>query len=134
MSANIGVGVQFRKGQHLTYSLRAKKALPFTSDGSLGLNIKARLLLTDTDFNPVSHSPSPFTSSDGSLGLNIQRMGLSLIDSLCSLLQREGTGAVELAWTLLDLRKGQDVRLKLGYELHAKVNQTDPTHSSPMHK
>uniref|UniRef100_K3YVG0 Outer envelope pore protein 21, chloroplastic n=2 Tax=Setaria italica TaxID=4555 RepID=K3YVG0_SETIT len=85
IAANIGVGVQFHKGQRLTYNLRAKKALPFTSDGLLGLNLKARLL-TDTEFNP-----------------------------------RKRTGAVELAWTILDFRKGQDVRLKLGYELYGKV-------------
>ncbi|XP_072146763.1 outer envelope pore protein 21, chloroplastic isoform X2 [Setaria viridis] len=84
--ANIGVGVQFHKGQRLTYNLRAKKALPFTSDGLLGLNLKARLL-TDTEFNP-----------------------------------RKRTGAVELAWTILDFRKGQDVRLKLGYELYGKAS------------
>jgi hypothetical protein len=35
--------------------------------------------------------------------------------------QRNKTGAVELAWTILDFRKGQDVRLKLGYELNHKV-------------
>jgi hypothetical protein len=35
--------------------------------------------------------------------------------------QRNKTGAVELAWTVLDFRKGQDVRLKLGYELNHKV-------------
>ncbi|XP_062221383.1 outer envelope pore protein 21, chloroplastic-like isoform X2 [Phragmites australis] len=35
--------------------------------------------------------------------------------------QRKRTGAIELAWTILDFRKGQDVRLKLGYELYHKV-------------
>ncbi|OEL21792.1 RING-H2 finger protein ATL80 [Dichanthelium oligosanthes] len=85
LSANVGVGVQLHKGDHLTYNLRAKKALPFTSNGLLGLNLKGRLL-TDTEFKP-----------------------------------RKRTGAVELAWTILDFRKGQDVRLKLGYELYDKL-------------
>ncbi|XP_039779935.1 outer envelope pore protein 21, chloroplastic-like isoform X4 [Panicum virgatum] len=35
--------------------------------------------------------------------------------------QKKRTGAVEFAWTILDLRKGQDVRLKLGYEFYDKV-------------
>jgi hypothetical protein len=35
--------------------------------------------------------------------------------------QRNKSGAVELAWTILDFRKGQDVRLKAGYELYRKV-------------
>lgn len=33
------------------------------------------------------------------------------------------TGAIELAWTIYDLRKGQDVRLKLGYQLYDKVTK-----------
>ena len=49
------------KGDGLTYNLRAKKALPFTSTGLLGLNLKARLL-TDTEFKPVTNSPFPFTN------------------------------------------------------------------------
>ncbi|KAG2662792.1 outer envelope pore protein 21, chloroplastic-like isoform X2 [Panicum virgatum] len=85
LSANVGVGVHLHKGDGLTYNLRAKKALPFTSTGLLGLNLKARLL-TDTEFKP-----------------------------------KKRTGAVEFAWTILDLRKGQDVRLKLGYEFYDKV-------------
>ncbi|CAL5020412.1 unnamed protein product [Urochloa decumbens] len=85
LSANVGVGVQLHNGDDLTYSLRAKKALPFTSNGLLGLNLKGRLF-TDKELNP-----------------------------------RKRTGAVELAWTVLDFRKGQDVRLKLGFELYDKV-------------
>ncbi|CAL4886180.1 unnamed protein product [Urochloa decumbens] len=84
LSANVGVGVQLHNGDDLTYSLRAKKAIPFTSNGLLGLNLKGRLF-TDKELNP-----------------------------------RKRTGAVELAWTVLDFRKGQDVRLKLGYELYDK--------------
>jgi len=87
LSANVGVGVHLHKGDGLTYNLRAKKALPFTSTGLLGLNLKARLL-TDTEFKP-----------------------------------KKRTGAVEFAWTILDLRKGQDVRLKLGYEFYDKVTK-----------
>ncbi|XP_039779924.1 outer envelope pore protein 21, chloroplastic-like isoform X3 [Panicum virgatum] len=37
--------------------------------------------------------------------------------------QKKRTGAVEFAWTILDLRKGQDVRLKLGYEFYDKVTK-----------
>ncbi|CAN6245485.1 unnamed protein product, partial [Urochloa humidicola] len=85
LSANVGVGVQLHNGDDLTYSLRAKKALPFTSNGLLGLNLKGRIF-TDKELNP-----------------------------------RKRTGAIELAWTILDFRKGQDVRLKLGYELYDKV-------------
>ncbi|XP_062221381.1 outer envelope pore protein 21, chloroplastic-like isoform X1 [Phragmites australis] len=85
ISANIGVGVQIHNGHDFTYSLRGKKAIPFTSNGLLGINLKCRLL-TDKEFKP-----------------------------------RKRTGAIELAWTILDFRKGQDVRLKLGYELYHKV-------------
>jgi hypothetical protein len=35
--------------------------------------------------------------------------------------QRSKSSAVELAWTILDFRKGQDLRLKAGYELYRKV-------------
>ncbi|WVZ73011.1 hypothetical protein U9M48_021380, partial [Paspalum notatum var. saurae] len=84
LSANVGVGVQWHQGHRLTYNLRAKKALPFPSNGLLGLNLKGRLL-ADSEFNPTKR-----------------------------------TGAVEFAWTILDFRKGQDVRLKLGYELYEK--------------
>ena len=38
-------------------------------------------------------------------------------------MQKKRTGAVEFAWTILDLRKGQDVRLKLGYEFYDKVTK-----------
>ena len=38
-------------------------------------------------------------------------------------MQKNRTGAVELAWTILDLRRGQDVRLKLGYEFYDKVTK-----------
>ncbi|TVU27576.1 hypothetical protein EJB05_19067 [Eragrostis curvula] len=85
LSANVGVGVQLHNAHDFTYNLRAKKAIPFTSNGFLGINLKARLL-ADKEFKP-----------------------------------RNRTGAVELAWTILDFRKGQDVRLKLGYELYRKV-------------
>ncbi|RLN07142.1 outer envelope pore protein 21, chloroplastic-like isoform X2 [Panicum miliaceum] len=84
-AANVGAGVHLHKGDDLTYNLRAKKAIPFTSNGLLGLSLKGRLL-TDTEFKP-----------------------------------KKRTGAVEFAWTILDLRKGQDVRLKLGYEFYDKV-------------
>jgi len=85
LSANVGVGVQLEKDNIFRYSLRGKKAVSFTSDGLLGLNIKGRLL-ADKDFNATNK-----------------------------------TGAVELAWTILDFRKGQDVRLKAGYELYRKM-------------
>ncbi|KAL6911200.1 hypothetical protein ACP4OV_000005 [Aristida adscensionis] len=84
LSANIGVGVQLHKGEELAYALRAKKAIPFTSNGLLGINLKGHLF-ADREFKPVKR-----------------------------------TGAVELAWTILDLRKGQDVRLKVGYEMYYK--------------
>ncbi|XP_066319952.1 outer envelope pore protein 21, chloroplastic-like isoform X3 [Miscanthus floridulus] len=35
--------------------------------------------------------------------------------------QTKTAGAVELAWTILDFKQGQDVRLKVGYELYDKV-------------
>ncbi|KAK1647123.1 hypothetical protein QYE76_064928 [Lolium multiflorum] len=85
LSANVGAGVRLENGNIFSYSLRGKKAVSFTPDGLLGLNIKGRLL-ADKDFKP-----------------------------------RSGSGAVELAWTILDFRKGQDVRLKAGYELYRKM-------------
>ncbi|XP_051180070.1 outer envelope pore protein 21, chloroplastic [Lolium perenne] len=85
LSANVGAGVRLENGNIFRYSLRGKKAVAFTPDGLLGLNIKGRLL-ADKDFKP-----------------------------------RTGSGAVELAWTILDFRKGQDVRLKAGYELYRKM-------------
>ncbi|GJN22577.1 hypothetical protein PR202_gb10157 [Eleusine coracana subsp. coracana] len=54
LSANIGVGVQLHDAHDFTYNLRAKKAIPFTSNGLLGVNIKARLL-ADKDFKPVPY-------------------------------------------------------------------------------
>ncbi|KAL6633235.1 hypothetical protein ACP70R_025906 [Stipagrostis hirtigluma subsp. patula] len=85
LSANVGVGVQLHNGDELAYTLRGKKAIPFTSNGLLGINLKGRLL-ANKEFKP-----------------------------------RNRTGAVELAWTILDFRKGQDVRLKVGYEMYYKI-------------
>ncbi|KAF7087395.1 hypothetical protein CFC21_090590 [Triticum aestivum] len=84
LSANVGAGVQLERGNIFRYTLRAKKAVSFTDDGLLGLNIKGRLL-ADKNFKP-----------------------------------RRKSGAVELAWTILDFRRGQDVRIKAGYELYRK--------------
>lgn len=55
LSANIGVGIHLDKAtdDDLTYTLRGKKAVSFTSNGLLGINLKGRLL-TDKQFNPVS--------------------------------------------------------------------------------
>lgn len=47
----------------------------------------------------------------------------SLLNQSLRAVQRKTTGAVELAWTIYDLRKGQDVRLKLGYQLYDKVTK-----------
>ena len=44
--------MQLERGNIFRYSLRGKKAVSFTSDGLLGLNIKGRLL-ADKDFKPV---------------------------------------------------------------------------------
>uniref|UniRef100_A0ACD5X0V9 Uncharacterized protein n=1 Tax=Avena sativa TaxID=4498 RepID=A0ACD5X0V9_AVESA len=85
LSANVGAGVQHENGKIFRYCIRGKKAVSFTSDALLGLNIKGRLL-ADKDFKP-----------------------------------RTMSGAIELAWTILDFRKGQDVRLKAGYELYRKM-------------
>ncbi|XP_037455483.1 outer envelope pore protein 21, chloroplastic-like [Triticum dicoccoides] len=85
LSANVGAGVQLERGNIFRYTLRAKKAVSFTDDGLLGLNIKGRLL-ADKNFKP-----------------------------------RRKSGAVELAWTILDFRRGQDVRIKAGYELYRKM-------------
>ncbi|XP_037449227.1 outer envelope pore protein 21, chloroplastic-like [Triticum dicoccoides] len=85
LSANVGAGVQLEKGNIFRYTLRGKKAVSFTHDGLLGLNIKGRLL-ADKNFKP-----------------------------------RRKSGAVELAWTILDFRRGQDVRIKAGYELYRKM-------------
>ncbi|XP_020167178.1 outer envelope pore protein 21, chloroplastic [Aegilops tauschii subsp. strangulata] len=85
LSANVGAGVQLERGNIFRYTLRGKKAVSFTDDGLLGLNIKGRLL-ADKNFKP-----------------------------------RRKSGAIELAWTILDFRKGQDVRIKAGYELYRKM-------------
>ncbi|KAI4983465.1 hypothetical protein ZWY2020_023957 [Hordeum vulgare] len=85
LSANVGAGVQLERGNIFRYAFRGKKAVSFTDDGLLGLNIKGRLL-ADKNFKP-----------------------------------RRKSGAVELAWTILDFRKGQDVRIKAGYELYRKM-------------
>ena len=52
LSANVGAGVQLENGKIFRYILRGKKAVSFTSDGLLGLNIKGRIL-ADKDFKPV---------------------------------------------------------------------------------
>jgi len=113
------------KGDGLTYNLRAKKALPFTSNGLLGLNLKARLL-TDAEFKPVPNSPSHFLSQimlTSLQGLFVYSCDFIFIKPLLHSMQKNRTGAVELAWTILDLRRGQDVRLKLGYEFYDKVTK-----------
>jgi hypothetical protein len=59
--------VQLERGNIFRYSLRGKKAVSFTSDGLLGLNIKGRLL-ADKDFQPVQMlSPHPLTTCIGGL-------------------------------------------------------------------
>ncbi|KAG8073042.1 hypothetical protein GUJ93_ZPchr0006g42471 [Zizania palustris] len=89
LSANLGLGIHFHNCKapwdDFTYTLRAKKAIPFPSNPLLGINLKG-LLLADTHFRPTNQAAS-----------------------------------VELAWTILDLKKGQDVRLKLGYQLFHKM-------------
>lgn len=98
LSANVGAGVQLerhglhppRRGQEsscsdMAYILRGKKAVSFTSDCLLGINVKGRIL-ADSHFNPKRKS-----------------------------------GAVELVWTILDFRRGQDVRIKAGYEFYRKM-------------
>uniref|UniRef100_A0ACD5X848 Uncharacterized protein n=1 Tax=Avena sativa TaxID=4498 RepID=A0ACD5X848_AVESA len=58
LSANVGAGVQHENGKIFRYCIRGKKAVSFTSDALLGLNIKGRLL-ADKDFKPVLlHIPS----------------------------------------------------------------------------
>ncbi|KAF0934524.1 hypothetical protein E2562_025620 [Oryza meyeriana var. granulata] len=54
----------------------------------------------------------PFPSN-ALLGINLK--GRLLADKNFKPTSR--TAAVELAWTILDLRRGQDVRLKIGYQL-----------------
>uniref|UniRef100_A0A0D9VN44 Outer envelope pore protein 21, chloroplastic n=1 Tax=Leersia perrieri TaxID=77586 RepID=A0A0D9VN44_9ORYZ len=58
----------------------------------------------------------PFPSN-ALLGINIK--GRLLADTNFKPTSR--TAAVELAWTILDLKRGQDVRLKLGYQLLDKM-------------
>jgi hypothetical protein len=50
--------VQLERGDIFRYSFRGKKAVSFTPDGLLGLNIKGRLL-ADKDFQPVQMLPPP---------------------------------------------------------------------------
>ncbi|KAF9618725.1 hypothetical protein IFM89_002420 [Coptis chinensis] len=42
LSASLGVGLRFDKQEQFRYTVRAKKAFPITSSGSLSLNIKGR--------------------------------------------------------------------------------------------
>nr|CAB3451613.1 unnamed protein product [Digitaria exilis] len=70
----------------------------------------------DTTYNLRAKMALPFTQ-DGLLGLNLK--GRLLTDTQFK--PKKTTGAIELAWTIYDLRKGQDVRLKLGYQLYDKV-------------
>ncbi|XP_021315072.1 uncharacterized protein LOC8056266 isoform X1 [Sorghum bicolor] len=58
-----------------------------------------------------------FRPDNGFLGLNLK--GRLLIDK--EFKPTKTSGAVELAWTILDFKQGQDVRLKVGYELDDKV-------------
>ncbi|CAD6248844.1 unnamed protein product [Miscanthus lutarioriparius] len=58
-----------------------------------------------------------FKPDNGFLGLNLK--GRLLIDK--EFKPTKTAGAVELAWTILDFKQGQDVRLKVGYELYDKV-------------
>uniref|UniRef100_A0A0E0K7C9 Outer envelope pore protein 21, chloroplastic n=1 Tax=Oryza punctata TaxID=4537 RepID=A0A0E0K7C9_ORYPU len=58
----------------------------------------------------------PFPSN-ALLGINLK--GRLLADKHFKPTTR--TAAVELAWTILDLKRGQDVRLKLGYQLLHKM-------------
>jgi hypothetical protein len=54
----VGAGVRLENGSIFRYSLRGKKAVAFTPDGLLGLNIKGRLL-ADKDFKPVRRCTYP---------------------------------------------------------------------------
>lgn len=110
-------------GDDLAYSFRAKKAVLFKPDnGFLGLNLKGRLL-TDKELKPV------IFSSKNTLAVSPVCVILLTTPQCCSQsqacapwsLQTKTTGSVELAWTILDLKQGQDVRLKVGYELCDKV-------------
>ena len=115
-------------GDDLTYNLRAKKAVLFKPDnGFLGLNLKGRLLI-DKEFKPVtfSHIAKQKYASCQSCPVPcdlINHTTTLLSVSACApwSLQTKTAGAVELAWTILDLKQGQDVRLKVGYELYDKV-------------
>ncbi|KAJ6829304.1 outer envelope pore protein 21, chloroplastic-like [Iris pallida] len=56
-------------------------------------------------------------TSNGLLGINIK--GRCETDKEFN--ERKPTGAIELAWSILDFQKDQDVRIKVGYEIFEKV-------------
>lgn len=56
-------------------------------------------------------------ASSGMLGINVK----GRCDTDKDFKQRKAKGAVELAWSILDFQKDQDLRIKVGYELLEKV-------------
>ncbi|XP_006648178.1 outer envelope pore protein 21, chloroplastic-like [Oryza brachyantha] len=92
LSANLGLGV----------AIHLHNKLPAWDDFTYTLRAKKAII--------------PFPSN-ALLGINLK--GRLLADTNFKLTSR--TAAIELAWTILDLRRGQDVRLKLGYQLVHKM-------------
>ncbi|CAM0874511.1 unnamed protein product [Alopecurus aequalis] len=105
LSANVGVGVQVEQRplseKKLEKRLSSKKKVENRNIIMYSLRGKKAFSFT----------------SDGLLGLNIK--GRLLADKDFKPSTRSAT--VELSWTVLDFRKGQDIRLKAGYELYRKM-------------
>uniref|UniRef100_A0A0E0CTK3 Outer envelope pore protein 21, chloroplastic n=1 Tax=Oryza meridionalis TaxID=40149 RepID=A0A0E0CTK3_9ORYZ len=95
LSANLGLG--------LAIHFRNNQPLPLAWD-NFSYTLRA------------SKAIIPFPSN-ALLGINLK--GRLLADKYFNPTTR--TAAVELAWTILDLKRGQDVRLKLGYQLLHKM-------------
>ncbi|KAK8950991.1 hypothetical protein KSP39_PZI004232 [Platanthera zijinensis] len=77
--------------------------LEFNKHDKFGYNIRGKKLVA--------------LASNGVLGINVK----GRCDTDKDFKQRKAKGAVELAWSILDFQKDQDVRIKVGYELLEKV-------------
>ncbi|XBI25472.1 hypothetical protein VPH35_050405 [Triticum aestivum] len=84
-----------------------------TSGQQLGLRIHAKQKL------PLAYNA--LLQAHGEIETATRKPSLLAILARHFFPQRKKSGAVELAWTILDFRKGQDVRIKAGYELYRKV-------------